>query len=173
MNAARALTLLAIPFLLTAQEGGLTAPWDIRETLASLNSQAGSLEPLLEKVNPAEWANKSAPEGYIDQWKALTAEIGYLRRTISELSAKPDRMTKTLEAFLRLRAIEDMMHSFVDGIHEYHNPAVADLLSDVMNESADNRQRLQEYLTELVTDKEVELRIADQEAQRCRAELIK
>ncbi|MCP5118420.1 MAG: hypothetical protein GY953_47015, partial [bacterium] len=139
MNAARALTLLAIPFLLTAQEGGLTAPWDIRETLASLNSQTGRLKPLLEQVNPAEWSNNGAPEAYVAQWKALTAEIGYLQRAVNELSAKPDRMTKTLEAFLRLRAVEDMMQSFVEGIHRYHNPAVADLLSDVMNESADNR----------------------------------
>ena len=173
MNAVRALLLLSIPLLLTAQEGGLTPQWDIRDAMASLNTQTSQLEPLLEQVNPAEWSAKGAPEAYLDQWKTLRAEIGYLQRSIKELSDRPDQMTKTLEAFLRLRAVEEMMQSFVEGIHRYHNPAVADLLSGIMNESADNRGRLQEYLVELVAQKEVELRIANREAQRCRKELIR
>ena len=173
MNPVRALCLLVFPLALTAQEGGLTPQWSIRETLESLNTQTSRLEPLLEQVDPAAWSSKGAPEAYVDQWKALRAEISYLKRSVNELSAKPDTMTKTLEAFLRLRAVEDMMQSFLEGIHRYHNPAVADLLSGIMNESAGNRGQLQNYLVELVAQKEVELKIADREAQRCRKELIR
>ncbi len=171
--AAITLSVLLIPATMTGQEGGLTTQWDIRETLKSLNTQTGRLLALLEQVDPAAWTEKGASESYVEQWKGLTAEISYLQRSADELSAKPDRMTKTLEAFLRLQAVEQMMGSFVEGIHRYHNPAVADLLTDVMNESAENRHGLQNYLVELVAQKEVELKSADQEAQRCRAELIK
>ena len=75
-----ALSVLLLPATLTGQEGGLTTQWNIRETLKSLNAQTGRLLALLEQVDPAAWTDKGASESYVDQWKGLTADIGYLQR---------------------------------------------------------------------------------------------
>ena len=168
------LPLLALltPSFCAAQPAGVPPEWDVRETLSALTAQTKRLQPILEQVNPREWLDKGAPEAYVDQWTALRNEIGYLERTAGEMSGQPDRITLTLEAFLRLQSVEEMMQSMMEGVRRYQNPALADLLQGVMNENADNSQKLRQYLVELVAMKEAEFKIADQEAQRCRAELI-
>lgn len=154
-----------------AQSEGLPPVWDIREMLASLNESTERVKPLLEKIDPREWIAKGAPEAYVTQLESLRNEIGYVERAANELSQRPDRISKTLEVFLRLQAVEGMMASITEAVRRYQNPAVADLLQGVMDETSAQRQRLREYLVELVALKETEWKIADEEAQRCRAEL--
>jgi hypothetical protein len=50
---------------------------------------------------------------------------------------------------------------------------VADLLSGTMNENSANAMNLRNYLVDLAATKEAELKIADEEAQRCRSSMIK
>ncbi len=140
--------------------------------LRSLKSGSERYQPILEEVKPQEWMAKGAPEAYVKQLKALRDEIGYLQQTADELSKKPDRTTKALEAYLRLQSVNSMMDSIVEGVRRYQNPAVADLLEGIMNENGDIAQQLRDYLVELVASKENECRIANEEAQRCRATLI-
>jgi hypothetical protein len=45
---------------------------------------------------------------------------------------------------------------------------MADLLTAAVSENLNNRDRLQQYVLELATEKEQEFRVADEEAQRCR-----
>ena len=161
-----------VPAFCAAQPGGVSPEWDIRETLAALTAETKRLEPALEQVNPRQWLAKGAPEAYIDQWKAVRNEIGYLQRTAGEMSKRPDRITLALETFLRLQSVEAMMQSLMEGVRRYQNPALADLLQSFMNENAGNGQKLRDYLVELVASKEAEFEIVDREAQRCRAELI-
>jgi len=66
-----------------------------------------------------------------------------------------------------------MMVSFIEGVRRHQNPAVANLLEEIMNENSDNSQKLRDYLVELATLKETEFKVADQEAQRCRSELVR
>jgi len=72
-----------------------------------------------------------------------------------------------------LTAQEAMAESMVDAVRRYQNPAVADLIQDLINENAKYTQQLRDYLVELVAAKEAECKIANQEAQRCRSELIR
>ena len=166
------LLALLIPSFCAAQQAGLSPEWEVREMLSALTTQAKRLQPILEQVNPQQWLDQGAPEAYIEQWKAVRNEIGYLERTAGEMSRQPDRITLTLEAFLRLQSVEEMMQSMMEGVRRYQNPALADLLQGVMNENADNSHKLRQYLVELVAMREAEFKIADQEAQRCRSELI-
>lgn len=174
----RVTTLLSALICLTAgaalgsQATGLQPEWDVRQTLAVLIADSKRLDPMLAEVKPEEWVAKGAPEAYVDQWKALRNEIGYLRRSAEELAKKPERLSMALETYLRLQAIESMMRSFTEGVRRYHNPAVADLLMGVMDENAASAGKLREYLVELAANLEAELQIADKEAQRCRATLI-
>lgn len=167
------LLALLIPSFCAAQQAGLPPEWEVRETLSALTTQAKRLQPILEQVNPQQWLDQGAPDAYIEQWKAVRNEIGYLERTAAEMSEQPERITLALEAFLRLQSVEEMMQSMMEGVRRYQNPALADLLQGVMNENADNSQNLRQYLVELVAAREAEFKIADKEAQRCRGELIR
>jgi hypothetical protein len=164
--------LLRSPAALGAQAPGLQPEWDIRQTLAVLIADSKRLDPMLAAVKPEEWVAKGAPEAYVEQWKALRNEIGYLRRSAEELAKKPERLSMALETYLRLQAIDAMMRSFTEGVRRYYNPAVADLLMGVMDENAASAGKLRDYLVELAANLEAELQIADKEAQRCRSTLI-
>ena len=161
------------PLLLAAQQQeGVVAQWDARQMFSSLNEEVGRLEPLIQQVDTGEWSAKAASGAYGRQRESLRNEIGYLARTIDELSAEPDRVSKALEAFLRLQAVESMTSSFADGVRRYQNPAVADLLEGIANDISPYSQQFRDYLLELVTSKEAEWKIADEEAQRCRSQII-
>ncbi len=165
------LELLALG--LEAQNTGVSTAWDVRESLAALASQAGRLKPILDDFRVKDWIAGGAPETYLVQWKSAQDEIGHLRRTLSSLAAQPEKLTLTLEAFLRLEALEAMLGSLGEGVRKYQNPALGELLGGITAENAAGRDKLRAYLVELAAAKEEELRIADQEAQRCRSTLIR
>ena len=152
------------------QEKGVTPQWDARTMLKELVGQVKRYQPLLEQLKPREWGD--AAEAYTAQVESLRKEIGYLARTATELEQRPDKLTKTLEVYLRMQAVESMMDSVIDGVRRYQNPATAELLEGVVNDMGPYAQSLQDYLVQLVGMKEAEFEIADQEAQRCRAQLI-
>lgn len=153
-------------------EQGVAPEWEIRAALQDLKQQTERLVPLLEQVDPAAWSDRSAPAEYAAQWKALTNEVGYLGLTVTQLSAEPENLAKSIEAFLRLLSVEEMMSSFLDGVRRYHNPAIADLLVGILNESGNSRSGFRTYLLELASLKEAELKISNQELQRCRSEML-
>lgn len=161
----------ALPTL--AQSVGITAAWDIRETIRGVSTNAERIRPVLEQLRPDEWAAAGASTTYADQWKSVQAQLNYLKQTTGDLAADPERMTQTLDVFLRLQSIEGLALSLADGARRYQNPALADLLSGIVSETESSRARLREYLVELVANKEAELKIMDNEAQRCRDSLLR
>jgi hypothetical protein len=162
----------AFAIVCPGQESGVALDWDVREALSKLVEATKRLTPILDQVHPKEWIARGATPTYADQMQAIQNEIGYLEQTVAEVKKDPQRMTKTLEAYLRLQSIDVMVRSLSEGIRRYQNPAVADLLSGVMTENSDQTARLRDYLVELVAAKETELKIADDEAQRCRGMLV-
>jgi hypothetical protein len=167
------LPVILFPLAAFSQPAELTPAWDLRKTLDELKSHTARLTPMLQEVKPGEWVAKGAPETYVDQWQAIVDEAGYLVRTADKLAANPATASVTLETYLRLQAMEAMLDSLSQGVRRYQNPALADLLQGMVAENNTNRSRLRDYLVELVAAKEEEFRIVDQEAQRCRAALIR
>ncbi len=149
---------------------GVQPVWNVKTMCQELSDQLSRFQPLLEKVNPKEWKNSA--DAYAKQLEDLEKQIGYLKRTLDELAADPGRMTKALEGFLRMQTVESMMQSMIAGVRRYQNPAMADLLQGVLNEVGPYAQALQDYLVQLVAQKEAEFKIIDEEAQRCRSQLI-
>lgn len=150
-----------------AATSGLPPEWEVRRQLGDLVSQTERLLPLVKKIEPAKWAG--APEAYVGQQTAIVNQIQYISQVVSSLAKQPERMTLALDVYFRLQTMESQVLSFTDGIRRYQNPAVADLLASLTNETAASRERLREYVKELVAMREQERDLLEQEAQRCRS----
>ena len=157
----------------TAPPQGVTAEWDISQMLDALASQAKRLKPILDQLNPQEWVAKGAPDAYVSQWRYAQTELVYLTDSAKALGKQPERLTLALDTLFRMQSLEMRLTSLVDGVRNYQNPAVGDLLVGVLGENSTNRDRLRQYITDLAANKEQEFQIADKEAQRCRGMLGK
>lgn len=146
---------------------GLPPEWEVRQQLAELVSQTERLGPLVQKIDPSQW--KSAPEAYVAQQKSILSQIQQVAQVVGSLSRQPEKMTLALDVYFRLQALESQVLSLSDGIRRYQNPAVADLLTSLTNETSASRERLREYLKELVAMREQERDLLEKEAQRCRS----
>jgi uncharacterized protein HemY len=58
-------------------------------------------------------------------------------------------------------------------VRRYQNPAVAELIEAVAAEDQADLDRVEQFLIELATQKEDQLKVMDAEAQRCRGMLLK
>ena len=152
---------------------GLPEEWDVRTFLQGLKTHAQRLKPILDQIQPETWISQGAPEQYVTQWKTCQNELGYLLQLTDSLSKQPERLPLALDTYFRMQSMDVMLGSLLEGIRKYQNPAVAEIVQSVMNENSGNRERLQEYLHELATEKEQEFQIADREAQRCRGNLMR
>ena len=152
-----------------AQQAGMQNAWDIHRTLASLALLADRLSPVLDQIHPETW--NGAPEGYAAQATTCRNELRALSAESRKLDQNPEKLTEALQLLFRVRAAETVLTSFSDGLRKYANPPMADMLNAAVAENAGNKDRLQQYILELAMAREQEFRVADQEAQRCRATL--
>jgi hypothetical protein len=164
---------LALPALAQTGNAGVATPWDTTPMIASLSAQAARLKPILDQLTPKEWVQRGAPDAYIAQWKGAEDELGFLGDSAKALEKQPERLTLALDTYFRLQSLELRLNSLVEGVRNYQNPAVGDLLIGVAAENSANRDKLRQYITDLAVTKEQEFEIADKEAQRCRGMLSK
>jgi hypothetical protein len=170
--------LLPLVFLsLTIQEPvraqGVSAPWDISQTVIALATQAERLKPVLEQLTPEEWQVKGAPATYVTQWRAAQDEVGYVVNAANALGKQPEKLSLAFETYFRMQAVEAEINSLVEGVRRYQNPAVGDLMISVMAANSSNRDQLRQYITDLAESKEQEFQVVDKEAQRCRGNLVR
>ena len=169
------LTVFILPLALSlpARAQGVSAPWDISQTLTSLAAQSQRLLPILEQLTPEKWQAKGAPAAYTAQWRNARNEVGYLLGAAEAMKKQPDKLTLGLETLFRLQAVEAQVTSLTEGVRRYQNPAVGDLLVSVVSGNSANRDQLRQYITDLAQTKEEEFQVVDREAQRCRGTLMR
>lgn len=170
------LLLLTGPLLraqVGAQPGGVSTEWDARKMLEALTLQTQHFKSVIGRVQPNGWVANGAPQTYVTQWTTAQNEMNYLLGSIDALAKQPERLPLALEAYFRMQAMESTFGSVIEGIRQYQNPAIADLLQGVVNENSANRDKLRQFLTDLATQKEQEFQVVDKEAQRCRGVLMK
>jgi hypothetical protein len=165
--------ILPLTIALPARSQGVSAPWDISQTLTSLAEQSQRLMPILEQLTPEKWQSKGAPAAYTAQWRSARSEVGYLLGAAESMKKQPEKLTLGLETLFRLQAVEAQVNSLIDGVRRYQNPAVGDLLVSVVSANSANRDQLRQYITELAQTKEEEFQVVDREAQRCRGTLMR
>jgi hypothetical protein len=152
---------------------GVSAEWDISQTVTALSAQARRIKPILDQITPQDWVAKGAPQAYVTQWQGAQDDLGYLVDSAVALEKQPERLTLALDTYFRLQSLELRLTSLVGGVRNYQNPAVGDLLVGVLGENSANRDKLRQYITDLAATKEQEFKIVDQEAQRCRTVLTR
>lgn len=168
-----ALIPASIPSMMLAQAPGILPAWELQKKLDVLVAQSKRLTPLMDEIKVPDWIAQGAPTAYADQLRSARNEAGYLAQTSSELSQEPEKMTKTLETYFRLQALESLLDSLSQGVRQYQNPALADLIQGVISENNNHRGWLRGHLVDLVATKEVELGIMTKEAQRCQSEILR
>ncbi len=152
---------------------GVASEWDARKLIDAFSAQAEHLKPLLDQVQPSGWASKGASETYVAQWNTTEAQIKYLISSSEAFSRQPERLPLGLDTYFRMVAVESTLGSLTEGVRKYQNPALASIMQEVIAETSTNRDRLRQYLQDLATQKEQEFEVADREAQRCRASLLR
>jgi len=159
--------LLAAPLFVHAQTG-VFAPWDISATIGSLSEQATRLKPVLDQFAPEDWVKKGAPEAYVSQWKSAESQLDSVGDASAAFQKQPEKLSNALNLYFQLQALDLKLGSLVEGVRNYQNPSMGDLLVEVMAENFGNRDKLQHYISDLAVQQEQEFSVADKEAQRCR-----
>jgi len=149
---------------------GLEAPWDVRKTLTEVGNNTQQFQPLLAQMNPQQWyEQKGAPSTYILQWQTAQRQLNDVSYTIRQLSQKTDSLSLALDTYFRLETLDVTARSLEEGAQRYANRATAEKLNTLIAHNFNNRERLRDYIRDLAASTEQNFKIADDEAQRCRA----
>ncbi|MDQ6706520.1 MAG: hypothetical protein M3Z85_11155 [Acidobacteriota bacterium] len=174
------LSILAFALCLSAQQStpqnapqGITAAWDIGKTLQAISAHITQLQPILEQIRPKEWIAKGAPDTYMAQWQSSVSQANFLAASAETLARHPEKLPDSLGVLFRIQSLDSSINSLKEGLRKYQNPALADLLDGVAAENTVNRDKLQQYVLDLATQKEQQFQVADREAQRCRESLFR
>ena len=99
-------------------------------------------------------------------------DVEYLGLSAGNLERKPDQLSVVVDTFLWLDRSHSLIRSLGEGVRKYQNPAVADLLDSARTRNDGVMDKLKEYMRQLAIHTEQEWTVANEEAQRCRAELM-
>lgn len=150
-----------------------SAPWDVSQTAKALADQVEKLAPVLDELAPADWEAKGAPSVYKDQVQNLRDEARYLARAARTFEKSPDRLPLALETYFRMQSVEGQVGSLMDAVRKYQTQALGDKLQASVVENSTNRDQLRQYISDLATTREQEVKVIDQEAQRCRDQVMR
>lgn len=177
----RRFTLIACAVALCAQTPPLQAPqqqtagletdWDIAAALQQIGDHAGRLLPALNRIDARSWVDQGASDTYAQQLQEAKEQTQSLADGAKALSKNPERLPVALELYFRMQGIDAMLNSVEEGMRKYQNPASAQALVSLQAEDGADRERLQRYIVNLAAEREQQLHVMDQEAQRCRGTL--
>jgi hypothetical protein len=115
--------------------------------------------------------DQGASETYAEQLKAAKDQTQALADGAKALAKNPERLSVALALYFRMQSIDAMLASVEEGMRIYQTAASAQALASLQAEAGANRDRLQRYIVNLAAEREQELRVMDEEAQRCRGAL--
>jgi hypothetical protein len=152
---------------------GMLPRWEVETLAKSLEEHASKLEQVLAQVRPKEWTQAGASEAYLEQYETLTTELGHLGVSAQNLGRNPEKISVVVDTFLWLDRLGSMLRSMSEGTRRYQNAALADLLDSAVSSNSGAEASLKSYMRDLAVQREAEMEIAHNEAQRCREDLFK
>ena len=153
-----------------APAAGLENPWDVRKIIADLQNDTSNLQPLLRQINPQDWyEKKGAPSTYVVQWQSAQQQLNDVLSATKLFAQKTESLSLALDTYFRLEALEVAERALAEGVGRYDTPATASKLNTLIAHNFAARERIRGYLRDLASTTEENFKIADGEAQRCRA----
>ncbi|HMF75721.1 MAG TPA: hypothetical protein VK604_08685 [Bryobacteraceae bacterium] len=148
---------------------GIPGPWGARQILDDLLKDNEKLTPLLNQMNPQEWASKKgASDVYFTQWQVAKQQLNDVITTSRLLSQKTESLPLALDDYFRLEALEVTTRSLQEAVLKYGDRSTADQLSGLIARNFGAREKFRDYIRDLATSQEQNFKAADLEAQRCR-----
>ncbi len=149
---------------------GIESPWDVRTTLIDILKQADRLRPVLTQLDPQQWSDKKgASSVYIVQRTTAQHQLNDLTTAANLFSQKTESLPLGLDLYFRLEALDVTARSLDEGAKQYAARVQSDKLAQLIAADFTSREKLQTYLRDLSKTAEENFKIADAEAQRCRA----
>jgi hypothetical protein len=163
------LTMLACRGFAQAPSG-LESPDAARNIVNGILKEDDQLRPVISSLNPQAWyEQKGAPSTYVIQWQSAQSQLKDLDTSARLFLQNVEDLPAAMDLYFRMEAIDTTARSVNEGAVRYADRAAADKLGHFVATNFDARQRFRDYLRELANDVEQNYKIADSEAQRCRA----
>jgi hypothetical protein len=156
----------------TPVAAGSEADWDLRPRIDKLGHAIATLKPILDRVDPGQWAVEDGPAAYQKQLKSCQDEYGYVRNALARWSTQPNQLSLMLETLARIESLAQQAQSLARGVEKYQNPAVAELLIAQLQAMEGDLDWLRTQSLGLAVQREKELETAQKEAQRCRTQIL-
>ncbi len=158
-------------------------PADVALAAADIAQASGQFKPLFEQVHAQEWVAKGAPEAYLSQWTSLAEQNLAILAEMNDIAQHPDALqdspreraslSNVLHALFRFHRFEGDLAELMRPVRRYQDPALANQIESVAAGNQRRVEKLEEFALDLASEKERQLTVVDNEAQRCRAILAK
>jgi hypothetical protein len=167
--------LVLSPIALAAQQiAGVENNYDARKLVQAAIQADQDLKPILANLNPRDWyEKKGAPSTYNLQWQTAQDELRYVEIAGNMVLQHVDSLPPLLDLYYRMEALELTARSLDQGAQQYAPRQDADKLDRWVGHGFEVRRRMREYIQDVATSLEQNFKIADEEAQRCRAAITK
>ena len=147
---------------------GLETDWDIAVVLQEIGKHADRLLPALNRIDARAWVDQGASETYAEQLESCKDQAKTLGETARELARNPERLASSIDLFIRMESLGVTLLSLQEGIRKYQSGADAQALAALEAQGSATREKFKRYIVNLADAREQELKVMDQEAQRCR-----
>jgi len=152
---------------------GVAAEWDVRKQIGGLVAGIREMDALLRKADTKIFAENGAPETYIALLRSAHGSMQHLINAANALAQDPEKLSAALETYFQMERLQVLLGSLQEGIRKYQSPDLANMLGKVQSGNIVNKDRLQQQIRDIADLREQEFQIANEEAQRCRANLTK
>jgi hypothetical protein len=88
---------------------------------------------------------------------------------MSGIAQHPEAMQDVMRALFRVHRFDSDLDGLLGSVRRYQNPALADLIESVAAGDLKSIEKLEQYVLDLANEKERELDLENNEAQRCRS----
>lgn len=149
---------------------GIPAEWNARQQLDDLRTKFEAITPELSKVDLNRWRSEGVAVAYLNQFESIQTQLKSLTLAIADLRQSPEKLSIALEIFLRFDSLDSMQRSVMEAVRKYETQALADLIESKFVDTAVARNQFRNYLLDLASNRDRELDVLVQEAQRCRVE---
>ena len=165
-------SLFAVAAFAQSSSAGLEPAWDMAVVIDQMGKDIARLVPVLDQVHATDWVQRGAPDAYAAQLQSSKDQARAISTEATALARTPDKLSAGLQLLFRFQGLEMMLASIEDAARRYQSPQVAQTLAATFAESGANRERFRNYLVNLAADRERQFEVMDQEAQRCRTQLM-